>query len=81
MGDIPVAAELTIDYAMIDGNPDERMACVCGAPECRKIITGDDWRLLELQQAMLATSRVTSRTDSLPKAHNQALHLTVSSHR
>jgi SET domain-containing protein len=50
MRDIPTGAELTIDYAMIDGNPDERMACACGAIECRKIITGDDWRLRELQQ-------------------------------
>jgi hypothetical protein len=50
MRDIPAGAELTIDYAMIDGNPAERMACSCGTPECRKIITGDDWRLRELQQ-------------------------------
>lgn len=50
MRDIPAAAELTIDYAMIDGNPAERMACSCGAPECRKMITGNDWRLRELQQ-------------------------------
>jgi hypothetical protein len=50
MWNIPAGAELTIDYAMIDGNPAERMACSCGAPECRKIITGNDWRLRELQQ-------------------------------
>ena len=50
MRDIPAGAELTIDYAMIDGNPDERMDCACGAPECRKVITGDDWRRRELQQ-------------------------------
>ena len=50
MYDIPVGEELTIDYAMIDGNPNERMDCTCGALECRKIITGDDWRLRELQQ-------------------------------
>ena len=50
MRDIPAGAELTIDYAMIDGNPDERMACSCGARECRKIITGNDWSLRELQQ-------------------------------
>jgi hypothetical protein len=50
MRDIPAGAELTIDYAMIDGNPAERMACSCGAPDCRKIITGDDWRLRELQR-------------------------------
>jgi uncharacterized protein len=50
MRDIPVGAELTIDYAMIDGDPAERMECSCGARECRKIITGSDWRLRELQQ-------------------------------
>jgi len=50
MRDIPAGAELTIDYAMIDGDPSERMACACGATECRKIITGDDWRLPELQR-------------------------------
>ena len=50
MRDIPAGAELTIDYAMIDGHPDERMACSCGAPQCRRIITGSDWRLRELQQ-------------------------------
>ena len=50
MRDIPVEAELTIDYAMIDGDPAERMECSCGARECRKIITGSDWRLRELQQ-------------------------------
>ncbi len=50
MRDIPTGAELTIDYAMIDGDPSERMACACGATECRKIITGDDWRLPELQR-------------------------------
>jgi hypothetical protein len=50
MRDIPVGAELTIDYAMIDGDPAECMECSCGARECRKIITGSDWRLRELQQ-------------------------------
>ncbi|KAA3628963.1 MAG: SET domain-containing protein [Proteobacteria bacterium] len=50
MRDIPAGAELTIDYAMIDGDPAERMECSCGARECRKIITGSDWRLQELQR-------------------------------
>ena len=50
MRDILAGAELTIDYAMIDGNPEERMACSCSAPACRTIITGNDWRLPELQQ-------------------------------
>jgi SET domain-containing protein len=50
MRTIPAEAELTIDYVMIDGDPDERMACACGARECRGIVTGDDWRRRELQR-------------------------------
>ncbi len=48
--DVPAGRELTIDYAMIDGDPLERMDCSCGASECRKVITGDDWRLPNLQR-------------------------------
>jgi uncharacterized protein len=50
MRDVPTNAELTIDYAMIDGDPNERMECRCGAPGCRKIITGDDWRRVDLRR-------------------------------
>src|SRR5499426_1578489 len=50
MRDIPAGSELTIDYAMIDGDQTERMECSCLAPECRKIITGSDWRLPELRR-------------------------------
>lgn len=50
MRDVPAEAELTIDYAMIDGDPEERMDCACGAVTCRKVITGDDWRLPELRR-------------------------------
>jgi SET domain-containing protein len=50
MRDIPAGSELTIDYAMTDGDPAERMECSCGAPECRKVITGNDWRLPALRQ-------------------------------
>ena len=50
MRDIPAGSELTIDYAMTDGDPAERMECSCGAPECRQIITGSDWRLPELRR-------------------------------
>lgn len=41
--------ELTIDYAMIDGMPSERMECACGVEHCRKVITGSDWKLPELR--------------------------------
>jgi len=50
MSDIAAGSELTIDYAMIDGDPAERMECSCGAARCRRIITGEDWRLPELRQ-------------------------------
>jgi hypothetical protein len=50
MRDIPADTELTIDYAMIDGDPAERMACSCGTQECRNVVTGSDWRLPELQR-------------------------------
>ena len=50
MRDVPEGEELTIDYAMIDGDPRECMECSCGSHPCRKAITGDDWQLPELRQ-------------------------------
>lgn len=47
---VPAGGELTIDYAMIDGDPSVRMDCSCGTPACRKVITGDDWRRQDLQR-------------------------------
>jgi SET domain-containing protein len=43
--------ELTVDYSLFEANQDGFMGwqCVCGSPQCRKRITGQDWRLLELQ--------------------------------
>ena len=49
MRDIAAGEELTIDYAMIDGDPSERMTCRCGTPSCRGIVTGGDWQRPELQ--------------------------------
>jgi len=48
--DVPSGCELTIDYAMIDANPSTTMRCSCGAPQCRGLITGDDWRSPTLQR-------------------------------
>lgn len=50
MCDVSAGSELTIDYAMIDGDPSERMQCLCGTRQCRKVVTGNDWRLPELRQ-------------------------------
>jgi uncharacterized protein len=41
--------ELTIDYATNTGLADFRMTCRCDSPLCRRTITGEDWRRLELR--------------------------------
>src|SRR5262245_29764882 len=49
MRDIVAGEELTHDWATTDDETYE-MECRCGAINCRKIITGQDWRKKELQQ-------------------------------
>ena len=49
MRDIRAGEELTHDWAMTDDD-DYSVECKCGAPNCRKILTGKDWQLLELQK-------------------------------
>ncbi|WP_310605295.1 SET domain-containing protein [Anaerosporobacter sp.] len=50
--DIEIGEELTMDYAMLDDETDEayNLACTCGEANCRGIITGQDWRYIELQE-------------------------------
>jgi len=47
--DIEPGEEITFDYAMSESS-DLDMACACGKPSCRKHITGNDWKIPELQQ-------------------------------
>ncbi|MFH1848758.1 MAG: SET domain-containing protein-lysine N-methyltransferase [archaeon] len=47
--DIIKGQEITCDYAAITAYP-YRLSCKCGSKNCRKIITGDDWRSEELQK-------------------------------
>jgi hypothetical protein len=49
MRDIAAGEELTHDWATTDDDT-YRMECRCGAPACRKTITGQDWRRKELQE-------------------------------
>jgi hypothetical protein len=49
MRDIHAGEELTHDWAMTDDD-DYSVQCRCGAPNCRKIITGKDWQRRELQK-------------------------------
>ncbi|MEO1248359.1 MAG: SET domain-containing protein-lysine N-methyltransferase [Pseudomonadota bacterium] len=49
MRDIEPGEELSFDYATGDDD-DWTMACACGAESCRGTVTGQDWRIPELQQ-------------------------------
>jgi SET domain-containing protein len=49
MRDVLAGEELTHDWATTDDD-DYTLACNCGAPTCRKILTGKDWRKAELQE-------------------------------
>jgi hypothetical protein len=41
--------ELTVDYALYSAAPWWSMRCNCGASNCRRVITGNDWQLQDLQ--------------------------------
>ena len=49
MRDIESGEEVTIDYAMMESSV-YSFKCNCGAPNCRKIVSGNDWKIPELQQ-------------------------------
>jgi hypothetical protein len=49
MRDIESGEELTHDWATTDDD-DYRIECNCGAADCRKLLTGQDWRRKDLQQ-------------------------------
>ncbi len=38
--------ELTYDYGLIESNPKFEMRCKCKNKNCRKFITGNDWKVL-----------------------------------
>jgi uncharacterized protein len=50
MRSIGVGEEVTFDYAMSESDPDLVMECACGQSNCRQSITGNDWKLPELQE-------------------------------
>jgi uncharacterized protein len=49
MREIRAGEELTHDWAMTDDD-DYSVECNCGAPNCRKILTGKDWQRRDLQR-------------------------------
>ncbi|MEK9201524.1 MAG: SET domain-containing protein-lysine N-methyltransferase, partial [Patescibacteria group bacterium] len=54
MRDIRAGEEITYDYAMTDANTHDvvcmEMKCLCGAKDCRGIVTGEDWKDKNLQK-------------------------------
>ena len=49
MRDIPAGEELCHDYAM-ERSDDYSLDCHCGSPLCRGKVTGQDWKLPDLQR-------------------------------
>ena len=49
MLDIKANEELCMDYAMAM-DTDYEMKCICGTKNCRRIVTGRDWKNIELQK-------------------------------
>lgn len=67
MREIAAGEELTHDWAMTDDD-NYLVECNCGAPNCRKLLTGKDWQRPELQKryagyfsAYLARKMATAR--------------------
>lgn len=53
MRDIKAGEEITFDYVMTESSeqsPDYAMKCRCGSKNCRRVITGNDWKLPVLQK-------------------------------
>jgi uncharacterized protein len=48
--DVRANEELTNDYATSTATASFTMECRCGSARCRRLVTGDDWRLEELRQ-------------------------------
>ena len=50
--DIEAGEEVTVDYALFTTQSNWMLdtRCHCGSPDCRRIITGDDWRREDVQE-------------------------------
>ncbi|MEK7649173.1 MAG: SET domain-containing protein-lysine N-methyltransferase [Patescibacteria group bacterium] len=54
MRDIQTGEEITYDYAMTDANWHDvtctEMECLCGENNCRRMVSGEDWKRKDLQE-------------------------------
>lgn len=46
MRNIKAGEELCWDYGFDEPNPAFKMSCKCGQRSCRKVVTGNDWKVL-----------------------------------
>ncbi len=53
--DIAQGESVTIDYATCVASDDDafQMDCKCDAPNCRRVITGNDWKIKDVQDRLL----------------------------
>jgi hypothetical protein len=49
--DIAAGEELTSDYSTSTADPRFLLRCHCQSYRCRQLVTGDDWRIPQLQRA------------------------------
>lgn len=47
---IEAGEEITVDYALHTADLPWSMACRCGSPVCRGVVTNDDWRRRDVQE-------------------------------
>lgn len=50
--DILPGETITMDYATCSSMESYRLVCKCGSYNCRKVVTGDDWKSPELQSRL-----------------------------
>jgi hypothetical protein len=48
--DVGPGEELTVDYATASTDPELVVRCHCETYRCRQLVTGDDWRIPQVQQ-------------------------------
>ena len=70
MRDIEPGEELSFDYAMCDASDYDEFRCLCGAPTCRDVVTGSDWRdpVLQTRYAGWFSPYLVRRIAALPTA-------------
>jgi uncharacterized protein len=50
MAEVPAGTELVSDYSMSTADPLYLLRCHCPSTRCRQMVTGDDWRIPQLQE-------------------------------